>query len=269
MHGLLGKAQRYSLIKTPEELLIMRESGRIVARALNAMREAVKPGITTADLNKIADTLIRKHNAYPTFLGYPPGSKHPFPASITASVNDELVHGIPGPRVLHEGDIVTVDCGATYRGFVGDAAITVAVGKISPEAERLIAITEQALKVGIAASCVGNETKDVSSAIQHYVEGQGYGLARTYTGHGVGRNMHEEPQVPNWWPTRQKNRNWRSYKLVPGMTYAIEPMVIAGKEDLVVLGDNWTVVTKDGSWCAHCEHTIAITDGEPLIMTLL
>ncbi len=257
-------------IKTPEELLIMREAGRIVARALIAMREAIRPGITTAELDRIARGVIEQHNAIPTFLGYPPGSKHPFPATINASINEELVHGIPGPRTLKEGDIISLDCGATYKGYVGDAAFTAGVGRISPAAQRLIDVTEQALKEGIRASVVGHETKDVSTAIQVFVERHGYTVVREYTGHGVGRNMHEEPQIPNWWPrTRQKNRAWRSYPLRPGMTYALEPMVIAGRPETRVLDDHWTVVIADGSLCAHCEHTIAITDGEPLILTLL
>ncbi len=252
-------------LKTPEELLTMREAGRIVARAHQAMRAAVKPGVTTAQLNQIAEDLIRKSNAIPTFLGYPPGSRYPFPATINASVNNELVHGIPGSRVLEEGDIISLDVGATYKGFVGDAAQTVPVGKISAEAERLIKVTEESLQVGIRMARVGNETKDISLAIQHYVEAQGYSVVREYTGHGVGRNMHEDPQVPNWWPQRQKNRNWRSYPLRPGMTIALEPMVITGRPETRVLDDHWTVVTADGSLCAHTEHTIAVTDGEPLI----
>jgi methionyl aminopeptidase len=255
-------------LKSPEELLIMREAGRIVARAHAAMREAVRPGITTAELDRIATDVIEKHGAIPTFKGYPPGSRYPFPATINASINNELVHGIPGPRVLKEGDIISLDCGATYKGFVGDSAYTVPVGKISPEAERLIKVTEQSLKVGISMCHVGCETKDISMAIQQYVESQGYTVVREYTGHGVGRAMHEDPQVPNWWPTRQKNRNWRSFPLKPGMTIALEPMVIVGKPETKVLDDHWTVVTADGSLCAHTEHTIAVTDGEPLILTL-
>ncbi len=255
-------------LKKPEELIIMREAGRIVARAHAAMREAVRPGITTGELNQIAEDVIRKHNAIPTFLGYPPGGKYPYPATINASVNDELVHGIPGARVLKEGDIVSLDVGATYKGYVGDAAQTLPVGKISAEAQRLIQVTEEALRIGINTARIGNETKDISMAIQRYVESCGYTVAREYTGHGVGHDMHEDPQVPNWWPARQKNRGWRSYPCKPGMTVALEPMVISGKSDLQVLDDHWTVVTKDGSLCAHCEHTIAVTDSDPLILTL-
>ncbi len=256
-------------IKTPEELIIMREAGRIVARALAAMREAVKPGITTAELDRIARDVIAKHHAIPTFLGYPPGSRYPYPAAINASINEELVHGIPGPRVLKEGDIISLDCGATYKGFVGDAAFTMGVGNISPAAQNLIDITEQALKVGIKTSVVGNETKDISMAIQDFVEKHGYNVVREYTGYGVGQAMHEDPQIPNWWPRRQKNRSWRSYPLQPGMTFALEPMVIAGNPATKVLGDHWTVVVSDGSLCAHVEHSIAVTDAEPLILTLL
>jgi methionyl aminopeptidase len=255
-------------LKGPEELVIMREAGRIVARAHAAMREAIKPGVTTGELDRIARDVVERHNAIPTFLGYPPGSKYPFPATINASVNNELVHGIPGSRVLEEGDIISLDVGATYKGFVGDAAFTAGVGKISPAAQRLIDITEQSLWEGIKASVPGNETKDVSLAIQNFVERHGYAVVREYTGHGVGRNMHEEPQIPNWWPRRQKNRGWRSYPLRPGMTFALEPMVIAGNPETKVLDDHWTVIIADGSLCAHTEHTIAVTDGEPLILTL-
>lgn len=247
----------------------MREAGRIVARVHAAIREAIKPGVTTAHLNKIADEVLRKHNTTSPFMNYPDKTrKHPFPASITVSINDELVHGIPGPRRLEEGDIVSIDCGAYYKGFVGDAAFTMGVGQISAEAQRLLDITEAALKIGIETSVVGCQTSDVSRTIQAFIEKNGYSVVREYTGHGVGRKMHEEPQVPNWWPTRQKRHEWRSYPLKPGMTYAIEPMVNAGGPETKELDDYWTVVTADGSLCAHSEHTIAITEGGPLILTL-
>jgi len=256
-------------LKTPEELLIMREAGRIVARVHAALREAVKPGVTTAALDKIAADIIRRHNAIPSFLGYPPGAQYPFPATITVSINDELVHGIPGPRVLQEGDIVSLDCGATYKGFVGDAAFTMGVGKISDEAQKLIDTVEESLKVGIAQCHVGCETKNISMAIQAYVEKQGYGIVKEYTGHGVGREMHELPlQIPNYWPRDRRHPSPRSYPLRPGMTFAIEPMITVGRPDTKVLGDHWTVVTKDGKLCAHTEHTIAITEGDPLLLTL-
>jgi methionyl aminopeptidase len=257
--------------KTPAEIRIMREAGRIVARALQAMREAIRPGISTYDLDRIAARVIEQHRAIPAFLGYPYGSPNPFPATVTACINNELVHGIPSKkRVLQEGDIVTLDTGAIHQGFVGDAAFTAGVGQISDEARRLLEVTEAALYEGIRASLVGNATSDVSRTVQRYVERQGYSVVREYTGHGVGRTMHEEPQVPNWWPDRrQRIKGWKSVPLKPGMTFAIEPMVNVGRPETQVLEDQWTVVTADGSLCAHFEHTIAVTDGEPLILTLL
>jgi methionyl aminopeptidase len=259
--------------KTPEEIVIMREAGRITALALQAMREAVQPGVSTKDLDTIAVDVLRKHGAKAAFLGYPPGSPHPFPASITVSINQELVHGIPrADRLLKEGDIISLDFGAVYNGYVGDAAFSMGVGKISKEAQRLLDVTEQALDKGIDTARAGHQTSDISRAIQRFVESRGYNVAREYTGHGVGRAMHEEPQVPNWWPSsgRQRVRGWHSVRLEPGITFALEPMVIAGRAETKVLTDHWTVVTQDGSLCAHFEHTIAITpDGPPLILTLL
>ena len=258
--------------KTPEELMIMREAGRINALALQAMREAVEPGVSTLELDQIAAEVLRKHHATAAFLGYAPGgNKPPYPGTITASINNELVHGIPSAdRVLQEGDIVSLDCGTIYNGYVGDAAITVPVGRIAPEVERLLEVTQQALAIGIDKARAGSETRDVSRAVQRYIEGHGFGVVREYTGHGVGRTMHEEPQVPNWWPTAHKRqRGWRSVPLVPGITFALEPMVTAGRFETKELADRWTVVTRDGSWCAHYEHTIAIApEGPPLILTL-
>lgn len=247
----------------------MREAGRIVARAHQAMREAVKPGVSTGRLDEIAEQVLRDHGAIPTFKGYPKYDSPDFPASITASINNELVHGIPSfNRILKEGDIISLDCGCTYNGFVGDAAFSMGVGEIRPAVQRLLDVTEQSLYVGIDASVLGSETADVAIAIQTFVTKHGYSLAREYTGHGVGREMHEEPQVPNWWPRGKLQRGWKSYPLAVGMTYAIEPMVIAGRPDLIELDDHWTVVTKDHSLCAHFEHTIAVTDGKPVILTL-
>lgn len=256
-------------LKTPDEIAVMREAGRIVARTHQALREALRPGISTLELDKIAETVIRDHGATPAFLGYPKPNSPDFPGSITASINHELVHGIPSDkRVLKEGDIISLDVGTVYQGFVGDAAFTAAIGEIPAAVQRLLDVTEQALYVGIAASVLPHETRDVSAAIQRFIEGKGYGVVREYTGHGVGRAMHEEPQVPNWWPRQADRRGWKSYPLQAGMTYAIEPMVTAGRADTRELDDKWTVVTKDGSLCAHFEHTIAITDGEPIILTL-
>jgi methionyl aminopeptidase len=256
-------------LKTAEELEIMREAGRIVAKAHAAMEAALKPGVSTYELDQIAEAVIRDHGATPAFLNYPKADAPPFPATITASINHELVHGIPSKdRILQDGDIISLDTGCHYNGFVGDAARTHAVGEVAPAVQRLIDVTEQALKVGIEASVLGNETKDVALAIQKYVQGQGYAVARDYTGHGVGREMHEEPPIPNWWSRRAARQIYGSYKLEVGMVYAIEPMVMSGRADTIELGDHWTVVTKDGSLCAHTEHTIAITDGEPRILTL-
>src|SRR5688572_6798907 len=257
-------------IKTPDEIAVMREAGRIVARCHQAMRECVRPGVSTAEIDKVAETVIRDHGAVPAFLGYPKPDSPDFPATITASINNELVHGIPSPkRILKEGDIISLDVGTIYQGFVGDAAFTMGVGELKPGVQRLLDVTEQALYVGIKASVVGNETRDVAIAVQDFIERHGYGVVREYTGHGVGHEMHEEPQVPNWWPRKAKQRGWQSVALQPGMTYALEPMVSTGRSETRELADKWTVVIKDGSLCAHFEHTIAITDGEPEILTVL
>ena len=258
------------VLKTPEEIEIMRQAGCIVAVAHEEMRKAVRPGISTYELDKIADAVIRDHNATPAFLNYPKSGAPNFPATITASINHELVHGIPSKeRILEDGDIISLDVGCHFNGFVGDAARTWAVGEITPPVQRLLDVTENSLELAIEASVVGNRVSDVALAVQRYVEKQGYSLAREYTGHGVGRKMHEEPQIPNWWPRGRNARNAFNPPLKVGMTYAIEPMVIMGRQETKELGDKWTVVTKDGSLCAHIEHTIAITDGAPIILTTL
>ncbi len=258
-------------LKTPEEIQVMREAGRIVAQAHQAMREAVRPGVTTAELDRIAESVIRDHGAEPAFLNYPnnkPGAPA-YPASINASINNELVHGIPSDkRVLKAGDIISLDTGCIYQGFVGDGAFTMGVGEIPAAVQRLLDVTEQSLYVGIKASVVGNQTSDVSQAIQKFVESHGYSVVREYTGHEVGREMHGEMQIPNWWPRHARQHGFRSYPLQAGMTYALEPMVNAGRPETRVLDDTWTVVTRDGSLCAHFEHSIAITDGAPIILTL-
>jgi methionyl aminopeptidase len=230
------------------------------ARALAAVREAIRPGITTIELDAIAEEVIRKAGGKPVFKGYP--GAYPYPATLTVSVNEELVHGIPGKRKLKEGDIVSVDCGTLLEGFVGDSAFSVGVGEISPLAQRLIEVTEKSLTIGIAKMRVGNRTGDVGAAIQAYVEGEGFHLTREYTGHGVGRNMHEGPQVPNY------GKEGRGIPLRPGMTVALEPMVLVGTPHTRVLPDEWTVVSADSSLTAHYEHSVAVTDGDPLILTL-
>jgi methionyl aminopeptidase len=256
-------------LKTSDELAIMREAGRIVARAHQAMRDAVQPGLSTLELDQIAEAVIRDHGATPAFLNYPKPNSPPYPASINACINNELVHGIPkADRILRDGDILSLDTACIYQGYVADSAYTMAVGKIPAAVQRLLDVTEQALYVGIKASVLPNETRDVSQAIQRFVEKHGYSVVREYTGHGVGRTMHEDPQVPNWWPSNSRQHNWQSVRLAAGMTYALEPMVNAGRPDTRELDDKWTVVTRDGSLCAHFEHTIAVTEGEPIILTL-
>ncbi|RME71913.1 MAG: type I methionyl aminopeptidase [Chloroflexi bacterium] len=258
--------RRRIVLKSREEIELMRRAGQIVARALDEVRRHTRPGVSTAELDRIAEDVLRRHNAAPVFKGYPnphPGGP-PFPATITACINEELVHGIPSPhRVLQEGDIFSVDCGAYYKGWVGDAAITVPVGEISAEARRLLEVTEQALYEGIAQGRVGNRTEDISAAVQAYVEAHGYSVVREYTGHGVGRNMHEDPQVPNF------GQAGKGVPLKAGMTIALEPMVQVGTWKTRVLDDGWTVVSADGSLSAHFEHSFAVTDGEPDILTLL
>lgn len=256
-------------LKTPEEIALMRQAGRIAAEVHAVLRGMVKPGITTLELDRVAEQIIRDNGAIPTFIGYPKTDSPDYPASINASINHELVHGLPsGSRFLKEGDIISLDVGVTYQGFVADTAYTHPVGTISKAVQRLLDVTERALQIGIEASVMPNETRDVALTIMRYVQSQGYDVAREYTGHGVGLSLHEEPQVPNWWPKGAKAREFESVPLQPGMTYAIEPMVIAGRADLVELEDKWTVATKDRSLCAHFEHTILITDGKPEILTL-
>lgn len=258
-------------IKTADEIAVMREAGRIVAKAHIAMREALRPGVSTAELSDIADTVIRDHGAVPTFIGVKKDKSPDFPAAITASINHELVHGIPSPkRLLKEGDIVSLDTACTYNGYVGDAAYTYAIGEVPPSVRRLLEYGEGALYAAIEASVLPNETRDVALATHRYAAKGGYSVALEYTGHGVGKQMWEPPQVPNWWPSAStaKRKGFNSHKLVPGMTYAIEPMVIAGKPDLHELDDQWTVATKDKSLCTHFEHTIVVTEDKPIILTL-
>jgi methionyl aminopeptidase len=245
------------IIKSEKEIAIIREAGRIVAQVLQILAEAVKPGLSRKELDKIVRREFAARGAKPAFLGY-----RGYPASVCVSINDEIVHGIPDGRVFREGDIVSIDLGATYKGFVGDAAISVGAGRLDAEAERLLRVTESALYKGIAAARAGVPLGAVSHAIQIEAEGQGFSVVREYVGHGVGRQMHEEPQVPNFGPPD------RGPVLKKGMVLAIEPMVNAGDWRTKRHDDNWTVSTLDGSLSAHFEHTIAITDGEAQILTL-
>jgi methionyl aminopeptidase len=246
------------IVKTTQEIAIMREAGRIVAAVIAALTRALAPGMTTRELDAIAVRELKRHGAAASFKGY-----RGFPASICVSINDEVVHGIPGERMLQDGDIVSLDFGAYYRGFHGDAAVTVGVGNISLESRSLIEVTEGALRAGIAAACQGSRLGDISAAIQSHVESRGFSVVREYVGHGIGRDMHEEPQIPNFGPPGQ------GPLLQNGMTIALEPMVTAGDWRTKVNADKWTVVTADGSLSAHFEHTIAIDGAEPKILTQL
>lgn len=253
--------RRGVVIKSQRELRLMREAGRINALALSAAVACVQPGVTTAEVDAAAAAVLRDFGASSAFQGYP--GPYPFPAVTTICVNEELVHGIPGKRKLHEGDIVSIDCGTVVDGYVGDSAITVGVGEISPRAGRLIATTRESLFRGIAQMCVGNRSGDVGAAIQKHVEGNGFQVVREYAGHGVGRDMHEDPQVPNY------GTRGTGLKLRAGMTIALEPMVLAGGPETRVLEDEWTVISRDGELTAHFEHTVAVTEEGPLILTAL
>ena len=248
-------------IKSDAEIAVMRKAGEINAQALAAAKNAVHPGVTTAEINEAAESVLKKYGVYSPFKNYP--GPFPYPASTTVSVNDELVHGIPGKRRVKEGDIVSIDCGTVFEGFVADSAISVAVGEVSPETFELLKITEKSLYIGIEKMVAGNRIGDISSAVQQYVEGEGLFVTREYTGHGVGRRMHEGPQVPNY------GLPGNGMLLRKGMTIALEPMVLVGTHVTQVQPDGWTVTSRDGSLTAHFEHSVAITDNGPMILTLL
>ena len=254
-------SKRGIVLKSPRELALMREAGKINARALAAALEVVRPGVTTAEVNRAAAEVLKKSGSVPAFVGVP--GAYPYPAETTISINDELVHGIPGDRRLEDGDIVSIDCGTVHDGFVADSALTVGVGEIAEEAHKLLRITREALFAGIKKMIPGNSTGDVSEAIQAHVEGNGFHVVREYTGHGVGRSMHEEPQVPNY------GRKGHGVPLKPGMTIALEPMVMSGSFETRILSDQWTVASKDGRLTAHFEHSIAVTENGPWILTAM
>jgi methionyl aminopeptidase len=253
-------AERTVVIKSAGEIQVMREAGKVNALALEAVRQAIRPGVSTKELDEIAEEVIHKHKAIAAFKNYP--GPYPYPATICVSINEELVHGIPGPRKLQEGEIVSVDCGTILDGFVADSAFSEGVGEISSGARRLLEVTEQALYIGIEKMRSGNRVGDVSAAIQACVEGHGYHVPREYTGHGVGRQMHEGPLVPNF------GIKGRGLVLKPGITVALEPMVLVGTHRTRVLPDQWTVIAADNSLTAHFEHTVAVTDGDPMILTV-
>lgn len=253
--------ERQINLKTDVEIAVMREAGRINAEALQAAAAIVRPGVTTADLNAAAEAVLKMHGAYSPFKGYP--GPYPYPASICTSVNEELVHGIPGKRKLKEGDIVSMDCGTVHKGFVGDSAITLGVGEISEPARRLLEVTEEALRIGIQQMIAGNHIGDIGAAIQDFVEKKRMNVVREYTGHGVGRQMHEGPAVPNY------GIPGKGMELRVGMTIALEPMVMLGSYYTRVMPDEWTVCSRDGSLTAHFEHSVAITENGPMILTAI
>nr|WP_325211408.1 type I methionyl aminopeptidase [uncultured Oscillibacter sp.] len=243
-------------LKSSHEIDLMRRSGKITAAARALAGEMVKPGVTTQEINDAVERFIRKQGAVPSFLHY-----NGYPASVCISVNDEIIHGIPGKRVLREGDIVSVDVGAYIGGFHGDCAATFPCGRISPEAQRLIDVTRQSFFEGIRFAREGQRLQDISAAVQSYVEQNGFSVVREYVGHGVGAKMHESPEIPNY------GRPGHGPRLLRGMTLAVEPMVNAGAAAITQLSDGWTVKTADGKWAAHYENTILITDGAPEILT--
>lgn len=247
------------IIKSDDEIQLMRESGKVTAYVLETLKDFIKPGISTMDIDRYVDDIITKNNMTPTFKGY--GG---FPGSACVSVNDEVVHGIPSrDRILQEGDIVSVDVGSTYKGYVSDAARTYGVGEISEEAKRLITVTRESFFAGIQFARVGYRLSDISHAIQQTAEAAGFGVIRDFVGHGVGRNLHEDPQIPNY------GKAGKGPRLMQNMVFAIEPMIAQGSYETDTLLNNWTVVTKDGKLSAHYENTVVINDGEPELLTLM
>lgn len=246
------------ILKQPDEIDKARVSNRIVAEALSVLREKVRPGVTTRELDKIAEGVAEKRGAKPAFKGY-----RGYPYSLCTSVNEEVVHGMPSNRVLVEGDIIGLDFGVYYQGLYGDAAITLPVGRVSEQAARLMQVTLQSLYSAIDQACDGNRLGDISAAVQETAEAAGYSIVRDFVGHGIGKSMHEEPQIPNF------GKKGRGIELKKGMILAIEPMVNAGKYRVRILSDGWTVITEDGSLSAHFEHSVAITDNGPEILSTL
>jgi methionyl aminopeptidase len=248
-------------LKTPQETAKMREAGRIVAEMLAACRAAVRPGVTTGELDRIAADVLRRRGATSNFKGYGVPVLPPFPGVICTSVNEQVVHGIPGKRRLKDGEILSIDAGAIVDGWHADAAVTVPVGEVSPQAAKLMSVTEEALRRAIAAAVVGKRLGDIGAAVQRFVETQGFSIVRNYVGHGIGRAMHEEPQVPNYGAPE------RGLQIKEGLCIAIEPMVNVGGPQTRTLPDQWTVVTADGSLSAHFEHTLWCTPAGPVVLT--
>lgn len=257
---LFGK--RMIIAKSKKDLEKMRVVGELIADVREALREMVRPGVTTLELNELAEKMMRDAGAVPTFIGYAPHGMSPFPFAICASVNEKVVHGFSDEEELVEGDILSVDMAATYDGFVGDTATTIAVGPIDDEVARLVKVTAECLDMGIAECRPGKRVGDIGWAVQQHAERHGFGIVREYTGHGIGRRMHEAPQIPNY------GRKGTKEMIRPGFVFAIEPMLTLGSEATKTLSDGWTVVTADGSLAAHSEHTVAITEEGPEILTL-
>ena len=246
------------ICKTPREIEIMREAGRIVALTHQELKQHITPGNTTKELDQIAEKTIQKYGATPSFKGY-----NGFPGSICASVNEELVHGIPGKRKLKEGDIISIDIGAKYNGYHGDSAWTYPVGNISESVQKLLDVTEKSLYLGLEQVKPGERLSNISHAVQTHAEENGFSIVREYVGHGIGQDLHEDPQIPHYGPPN------RGPRLKPGMVICVEPMVNQGRRYVKTLSDDWTVVTVDGKWCAHFEHTIALTEAGYEILTTL
>ncbi len=244
------------ILKSPEEIEYLAAANQVVGEVLALLKEQVKAGMTTDDLDRLANEGIRKRGAIPTFIGY-----RGYPKSLCTSINEEVVHGIPGSKRLNEGDIIGIDCGATYKGFVGDSAVTVAIGKVSDEASRLIRVTEECLNLGIEQIRAGNRIGDIGHAVQVHAESHGYAVVRDFVGHGIGRQMHEEPQVPNY------GKPGTGPRIKVGMVLAVEPMINQGTYEVEVLADQWTVVTKDRQLSAHFEHSIACTENGPRVLS--
>lgn len=259
-HVLLGK--RMIIAKSRKELDKMREVGELIAEVRETLRGMIEPGISTLELNAVAEKMIRDAGAIPTFIGYKPHGMTPFPFAICASVNEQIVHGFSTKTPLKDGDIISLDMAATYNGFVGDTAFTAPVGEITDELKQLLEVTEQCLHHGIAQCYPGNKVGDIGHAVQSHAEKFGYGIVRDYTGHGIGRNMHEAPQIANY------GRAGTREKIRAGYCFAIEPMINMGTHETKTLDDKWTVVTKDGKASAHFEHTIAVLEDGPEILTL-
>jgi methionyl aminopeptidase len=259
------KNERMIQIKTDAEVALMREAGLVVGRTLAALQAAAAPGVTTQDLDDLAESTIRAAGAIPSFKGYQPHpSIPPFPASICASVNDEVVHGVPGRRALRDGDVISIDCGAIVEGWHGDAAVTIPIGQVTEEARELLRVTEESMWRGFAAARIGGRLSDISHAVESYARSQGdYGIVEEYGGHGIGTEMHQEPHLLNY------GRAGRGPKLVKGLALAVEPMLTSGSRFTHELDDGWTVATVDGGLAAHFEHTFVLTDRGPWVLTAL